>query len=127
MNLILTAFEGQLAAEPVLEETTNGTPVCTATVLINRRKKQGTEWVDAEPTRRNIKAWRTTATKLGALTKGTTVVVIGDVETESWVDDEGTKRWRETVVVESIGRGLLLPRDDQSEHITMGAANDDQE
>ncbi|GGO94082.1 hypothetical protein GCM10011584_34300 [Nocardioides phosphati] len=123
MNLILTAFEGQLAAEPVLEETANGTPVCTATVLINRRKKQGTEWVDAEPTRRSIKAWRGTASKLATLKKGTTVVVIGNVETEAWVDDAGTKHWRETVTVESIGRGLLLPRDDQGEHITMGAAN----
>ena len=37
--MIITAFEGQLADSPHYEETPNGTPVCTAVVLINHRTK----------------------------------------------------------------------------------------
>lgn len=120
MNLIVTAFEGQLADSPEYDETDNGTPVCTAVVLINRRTKKDGEWVDAEPTRRRIKAWRTNAKKLALLDRGNTVVVIGSVETEAWNDKEtGDKRTREVVIVDSIGKGLLLPRSGEDEHISL--------
>lgn len=124
MNLIITAFEGQLAATPEYDQTPNGTPVCTGVVLINRRTKndQG-DWVDAEPTRRRIKAWRNNAKKLALLERGQTVVVIGTVETETWNDrDTGDKRTSEVVIVDSVGQGLLLPRTSENaehEHINL--------
>jgi hypothetical protein len=52
MNLNTIVFEGNLAAAPKLERTTNGTAVTDAVVLVNRRVKDADEqWVDAEPTR----------------------------------------------------------------------------
>ena len=118
MNLIITAFEGQLADNPTVEETKNGTLVATGVVLINRRIKTDDGYIDAEPTRRRIKAWRTNAKRMAQLEKGNTVVVIGDTQTEAWTDTEtGEKRTSEIVIVDSIGKGLLLPRNDQSEHI----------
>lgn len=126
MNMIVTAFEGQLATDPTYEETPNGTPVCNGIVLINRRTKNDAgHWSDAEPTRRRIKAWRTTAKKMAQLSKGDTVVVIGNVETEAWTDTEtGDKRTSDTVVVDSIGQGLFLNRTpDNDEHVNMVREN----
>jgi len=120
MNLIITAFEGQLADTPEYTETDNGTPVCTAVVLINRRTKKDDKWVDAEPTRRRIKAWRTNAKKLALLERGNTIVVIGTAETEAWTDkDTGEKRTAEVVIVDALGKGLLLPRTAEGEHLNL--------
>ena len=120
MNMIITAFEGQLADNPEYAETETGIPVCTAVVLINRRTKKDGEWTDVEPTRRRIKAWRTNARKLALLDRGNTVVVIGSVETDAWVDpDSGGKRTADVVIVDSIGKGLLLPRTAEGEHVNL--------
>lgn len=120
MNLIITAFEGQLADNPDYTETDNQTPVCTAVVLINRRTKKDGNWTDAEPTRRRIKAWRTNAKKLALLERGNTVVVIGTAETDAWTDKEtGEKRTAELVIVDALGKGLLLPRTAEGEHINL--------
>jgi len=103
---IIVCFEGRLAASPKLDRTANDTAVAEAVVLCNRRTKKGEEWVDAEPTRYNIKAWKKRAEALGELTTGTSVVVIGHVETESWSNEAGEKKYQDTVVVDAIGKTL---------------------
>jgi single-strand DNA-binding protein len=121
MTTYIAAFDGRLAADPELETTASGTPVCTAVVLVNHRTQSTEgEWVDAEPSRRNIKAWRNTARRLSSLARGDAVVVIGEVHTEAWTDkDTGEKRSREIVTVESIGKGLLLPGNDGRENLDL--------
>jgi len=105
---IIVCFEGRLADTPKLAHTPNDTAVAEAVVLCNRRTKKGEEWVDAEPTRYFIKAWKNRAEALGQLPKGTSVVVIGHVETESWTNDAGEKKYTDTVVVDAIGESLRL-------------------
>lgn len=105
---IIVCFEGRLAADPELTKTPNtATSVCEAVVLSNHRTKketdQGEQWVDGEPTRYYLKAWRRRAEALGSLRKGSSVVVVGHVETESWTDGDGNRRWRDTVVVDHLG------------------------
>lgn len=125
MTTYFVAFEGRLAADPELQHTPEGTAVCNALVLVNHRVRNSAgEWVDAEPSRRYIKAWRTKAERLATLSTGTSVVVIGTAHTESWNHHEtGEKRTREIVDVESIGQGVLLPRrgrsdqDEDPEHV----------
>ncbi|MFI5627538.1 single-stranded DNA-binding protein [Nocardioides sp. NPDC051685] len=105
---IIVCFEGRLAADPELTSTPNtGTSVCEAVVLVNHRTKQetdiGEQWIDGEPTRYYLKAWRRRAEALGSMSKGSSVVVVGHVETESWTDGEGKRHWRDTVVVDHLG------------------------
>lgn len=108
---VIVCFEGRLAADPELAHTTvKGTAVTEAVAYVNRRVRQGEEWVDAEPTRYWIKAWKRRAEQLAQLSKGTSIVVIGHVETDSWTDTEsGEKRYRDTVVVDAIGATLPSP------------------
>lgn len=101
---IVVCFEGRLAADPEFTHTPNtGTSVAEAVVLINHAKRNGEEWVDGEPTRYYLNAWKLRAEALGSLSKGASVVVVGHVETESWTTDGGERRWRDTVVVDHLG------------------------
>jgi single-strand DNA-binding protein len=109
MNLNTAIFEGNLASAPQLDHT-NGSqiPVTEAIVLVNRRvKDDADQWVDAEPTRYRIKAWRGLAERLAKLPTGTTVLVVGSTTTEAWSDKEtGQKRTTDVVIVEAIGASL---------------------
>lgn len=121
MNNLITAFEGQLATNPEYSETSDGTPLCTAVVLINRSvHNEAGEWDPAEPTRRHIKATEANAKRLAQLDQDSTVVIIGTVETDAWSDPfTHQKITREHVIVDSIGQGLMLPRPFTGEHITL--------
>ncbi|MGY0541383.1 single-stranded DNA-binding protein [Nocardioides sp. YJ-D4] len=106
---IIVCFEGRLAADPELNQTPNtGTSVAEAVVLINHAKKNGEEWVEGEPTRFYLKAWKRRAGALGSLGKGASVVVVGHVETESWTTDKGDRRWRDTVVADHLGETVKV-------------------
>lgn len=103
---IIACFEGRIAAEPTLDRTVTDLPTCEAVVLVNRRTKRGDDWVDATPTRYYLKAWRRRAEQLAQLPTGASVVVIGHVETDSWTNDQGEKRYRDQVIVDHIGLSL---------------------
>lgn len=109
MNLNTAIFEGNLADAPQLNHTTGSQiPVTEAVVLVNRRVQDDTDqWVNAEPTRHRIKAWRSHAEHLANLPKGTTVLVVGTTTTETWPDKEtGQKRTSDIVIVDAIGASL---------------------
>lgn len=109
MNLNTALFEGNLADTPQLTHTTGSQiPVAEAVVLVNRSTQTGAgEWVDAEPTRYRIKAWRSLAKHLAELPKGATVLVAGTVITEAWTDkDNGQKRTANVINVDAIGASL---------------------
>jgi single-strand DNA-binding protein len=109
MNLNTAVFEGNLADAPQLNHTIGSQiPVTEAVVLVNRRvKDDADQWVDAEPTRHRIKAWRSLAEHLANLPKGTTVLVVGTTTTEAWPDKEtGQKRTSDVVIVDAIGASL---------------------
>jgi len=108
MNLNTIVFEGNLAATPKLDRTTNGTAVTDAVVLVNRRVKDADDqWVDAEPTRHRIKAWKSLAERLAHLPIGTTVLVVGTVTTDAWADKTTQeKRTGDVVVVDAIGASI---------------------
>jgi single-strand DNA-binding protein len=108
MSLNTIVFEGNLAAAPKLERTTSGTAVTDAVVLVNRRVKDtADQWVDAEPTRHRIKAWRTLAEHLANLPTGTTVLVVGTITTDAWPDKTTQeKRTADVVIVEAIGASI---------------------
>ena len=134
MNLNTIVFEGNLAASPKLDRTTTGTAVTDAVVLVNRRVKDADDqWVDAEPTRHRIKAWRSLAEHLVNLPTGTTVLVVGTITTDAWADKTTQeKRTGDVVIVEAIGASIRYSNvyaeasHGQSSSTTASGADDDQ-
>ena len=90
---------GRLTRDPELRYTTSNIPVCTFTLAVNRRfAKQGEE---AGTDFFNIVAWRATAEFVGKYyKKGMQVVVCGRLQTRSWEDQEGRKRYVTEVIAD---------------------------
>ena len=102
-------FEGNLADDPQVRFTPSGKQITEITVLVNERRLNGQgEWVDGEPTRRVVKAFKTLAENVvESLSKGDRVFVHGAVTTEAWTDkDTGGKRTTQRVLAEIVGPSL---------------------
>jgi single-strand DNA-binding protein len=72
-------FEGNLADDPQVRFTPSGKQITEITVLVNERRLNGAgEWVDGEPTRHVVKAFKTLAENIAeSLGKGDRVFVHG--------------------------------------------------
>jgi single-strand DNA-binding protein len=78
-------------------------------VLVNERRQNGDgEWVDAEPTRHVVRAFKTLAENIvESLAKGDRVFVHGTVTTEAWTDKESGDKWTaQRVLAEIVGPSL---------------------
>jgi len=102
-------FEGNLADNPGLSFTANkGVPVVDFVALVNRRvRDEAGEWSDATPTRHRVKVYGRIAEHVAELPKGATVIVHGQVMTDSWADKAtGEVRYGDLVVAEAVGASL---------------------
>jgi single-strand DNA-binding protein len=87
---------GRLTKEPELKYTSaNNTPVCTFTLAVNRRfDKDNVDYIQ-------IVAWNKTAEFCGKyFQKGRQVAVVGRIQTRTWDDNEGKRRYNTDVVAE---------------------------
>jgi single-strand DNA-binding protein len=78
-------------------------------VLVNQRRHNGDgEWVDAEPTRHVVRAFKTLAENIvESLAKGDRLFVHGSVTNEAWTDKQtGEKRTTQRVLAEIVGPSL---------------------
>jgi single-strand DNA-binding protein len=102
-------FEGNLADDPQVRFTPSGKQVTEITVLVNeRRHNSDGEWVDAEPTRHVVRAFKTLAENIvESLARGDRVIVHGTVTTEAWTDKQtGAKRTAQRVLADIVGPSL---------------------
>ena len=102
-------FEGNLADDPQVRFTPSGKQITEITVLVNQRRQNSDgEWVDAEPTRHVVRAFKTLAENIAeSLAKGDRVFVHGTVTTEAWTDKQtGEKRTAQRVLAEIVGPSL---------------------
>jgi single-strand DNA-binding protein len=102
-------FEGNLADDPQVRFTPSGKQITEITVLVNQRRQNSDgEWVDAEPTRHVVRAFKTLAENMvESLAKGDRVFVHGTVTTEAWTDQHtGDKRTAQRVLAEIVGPSL---------------------
>ena len=110
MQLTTTVtFEGNLATEPTLAHTTRqNRPVVELVVLVNRyHRDDAGRLVQDTPTRHHVKAFGQLAEHTAALELGTTVLVHGRVETDTWTDKEtGRARYRDVIYADAIGASL---------------------
>ena len=102
---------GHLGADPELRYTSNGLAVATMNIATNERFKppDSEEWQERTEWHRVV-AWGKQAEIAGEyLAKGRQVYIEGRLQTRSWDDKDGNKRYTTEVVVRDIillgGRG----------------------
>ena len=88
---------GRLTKAPEQKQTPNGIAVCTFSIAVNRRmNREQTDYF-------NIVAWRGLAETCGKyLEKGQQVAVIGELQTRSYDDKSGVKRYVTEIIAEEV-------------------------
>ena len=93
---------GNMTADPELKQTTSGTSVCSFSIAVNRRftkAEQGQQTVDFI----NIVTWRQSAEFVSRyFKKGNPILVCGQLQTRTWTDNQGVKRYATEVVADEV-------------------------
>ena len=93
---------GNMTADPELKQTTAGTSVCSFSIAVNRRftkAEQGQQTVDFI----NIVAWRQNAEFVSRyFKKGNPILVCGQLQTRTWNDNQGQKRYATEVIADEV-------------------------
>lgn len=98
LNLNKVILGGRLTAKPELKTTTSGLNVCEFNIAVNRKvakdKPQETDFIKCQ-------AWRERAEFISKyFDKGSSICVVGSIQTRSWDDQNGQKRFATEVVVD---------------------------
>ena len=94
---------GRLTHEPEFKQTPAGTPVCKFRIAVNRPKKQdGTQETDFI----GCTAWRSTAEFVARyFSKGSMIVVEGQLRNNDYTDNNGVKHYGMDVSVDNVTFG----------------------
>ena len=94
LNLNKVVLSGRLTSKPELKVTPSGINVCSFSIAIKRRGAEESDFV-------NCQAWRKTAEFISQyFDKGSAICVTGSIQTRSWNDNNGNKRYATEVVVD---------------------------
>ncbi len=98
LNLNAATLCGHLTADVELKQTQSGVSVCTFTLAINRPyTKEGNQEADFI----NCQAWRQTAEFIAKyFKKGSSLCIMGAIQTRSWTDQNNNKRYATEVVAD---------------------------
>ncbi|MBU0598299.1 single-stranded DNA-binding protein [Patescibacteria group bacterium] len=123
MNLNKAMIIGNITRDPEVRTTPNGQTVASFGVATNRR------WTDKSGQKKeqveyhNIVAWRKLAEIIGQyLKKGSKVYIEGRMQTRSWDDQSGNKRYRTEIITENMimldkaGAGGAMPTNSQAQN-----------
>ena len=100
---------GNLTRDPEMRSTQNGTPVCTFTVAVNRRGRQGAEAGQPEADFFRVTTWRQQAETCSRyLAKGRKVGVTGTLTLQSYTGSDGQQRYSLEVNADEVE--FLTPR-----------------
>lgn len=91
---------GNITADPELKQTSGGLSVTTFSLAVNRRfKSEGQQECDFI----NVVAWRQQAEFVCRyFKKGMPLLVCGQLQTRSWTDNQGNKRYATEVVADEV-------------------------
>lgn len=87
---------GRLTKDPEIRYTQNNTPVCSFTLAVDRRfsKDKQADFISCQ-------AWQKTAEFISKyFQKGSMIAVVGRIQTRTWEDNEGKKRYVTEVIVD---------------------------
>lgn len=95
LNLNKVILGGRLTSDVELKQTPQGIAVCTFSIAVNRKGK------DAQADFINCQAWRGTAEFVSKFfKKGSSICITGSIQTRTWDDQNGNKRYATEVNVD---------------------------
>lgn len=103
LNLNKVILCGRMTADPELKQTQSGIPVVSFTLAVNRRyQSRNTDGAQAQQADFiTVVAWRQTAEFISRyFKKGSALCVTGSIQTRSWQDQQGQKRYTTEVVAD---------------------------
>ncbi len=106
MNLNKVFLVGRLVTDPEMRSTPTGQNVCSFRLATNRVFTDKTGQKQEKTEYHNIVLWRRLAEIASQYSnKGSLILIEGRIETKSWQDATGNKRYRTEVVGESMQLG----------------------
>jgi single-strand DNA-binding protein len=93
-------LQGRIVAQPELKQSTSGLSVTSFSLAVDRKGKVGE---DKQCDFITIVAWRQTAEFICKyFGKGSAILVCGEIQTRSWQDQNGQKRYATEVVASEV-------------------------
>ena len=91
---------GNMTSDPELKQSTSGVSVCSFSIAVNRKySKDGNNECDFI----NIVAWRQQAEFVTRyFKKGKPILVCGQLQTRTWTDNQGNKRYATEVIADEV-------------------------
>ena len=97
MRLNDCKFIGNLVADPQLKQTKSGIDRCTFTMAVNSYRR------DKDPLFLRVASFRNAAQFVGSnLSKGSPVLVQGELHIKSYQNEEGSQKWWTEVVANNV-------------------------
>ena len=97
-NLNISMLIGRLTQDPELKTTPSGVSVTSFSIAVNRPYSKDKE---AQADFINVVAWRNTAEFIAKyFKKGSAIFIKGAIQTRSWTDNNGNKRYATEVVAD---------------------------
>ena len=103
LNLNKVVLAGHLTANPELRQTPNGISVTSFSIAVNRRTAKTVDGQNAQNSVDfiNLQAWRNVADFITRyFKKGSAICVTGSIQTRTWTDQQGNKRYATDIVVD---------------------------
>ena len=101
LNLNKVVLAGRLTADPELQLTQNGVSVVSISLAVNRKAIVKDNQRVQEADYINLVAWRKTAEFIAKyFKKGSALCITGSIQTRSWTDNNGQKRYATEVLVD---------------------------
>ncbi len=92
---------GNLTADPELKQTQNGISVTSFSIAVSRRFSSKNTENAQQADFINIVAWRNTAEFITKyFQKGKSILIVGSLQSRSWTDQNGQKRYATEVIAE---------------------------
>ena len=89
---------GNMTADPELKQSTSGASVCSFNIAVNRKMAKNNECDFI-----TIVAWRQQAEFVTRyFKKGNPILVCGSLQTRTWTDNQGNKRYATEVVADEV-------------------------
>ncbi len=102
LNLNKVVLAGRLTADPECKQTASGISVLSFSLAVNRRyASKNSEQPESQTDFINVVAWRQTAEFISKyFHKGSAICLTGSIQTRSWQDQQGQKRYATEVVAD---------------------------
>ncbi len=105
LNMNKVILGGRLTKEPELKMTQSGIQVCSFSIAVSRRVARSQDGTQPEQTTDffDCTAWRGTGETISRFFhKGSSIVVVGQIQNRNWTDQQGAKHYATGIVVDDF-------------------------